>query len=237
MRSVLVWMTGLILMASSLMLIWNGPVSSTPAFLSSAKFTTFIQIADFALLGLILYFGIKFKNRIISVLSLVQMVVLAVFEFFILDGHGAPAGLFCDNLSLIMVLLISIAGTLIVFYALPYMEHHEHHLKLTKTRQPRFFALLLLFIGAMNALVLTNDLLLFYFFFEITTLCSFLLIGHDGNEVSKENAVTALRIVYGYDVDVVSRETAFYLDFDHWGRFKIHRHVKNQLFLADMSKD
>ncbi|HCY88588.1 MAG TPA: oxidoreductase [Desulfobacteraceae bacterium] len=193
-RSALVGMTGIILIASSVMLIWNGPVSSTPAFLSSAKFTTFIQIADFALLGLILYFGIKFNNRIISVLSLVQIAVLAAFELFILDGHGAPAGLFCDNLSLIMVLLISIAGSLIVFYALPYMDYHEHHLKLTKTRQPRFFALLLLFIGAMNALVLTNDLLLFYFFFEITTLCSFLLIGHDGNKVSRENSVTALWI-------------------------------------------
>ncbi|MCG8635862.1 MAG: NADH-quinone oxidoreductase subunit L [Desulfobacterales bacterium] len=180
------------MIASSVLLIWNVPVSTTPAFLSSVKFTTFIQLADFFLLGLILFFGIKFKNRVISGLSLVQIAVLAYFEFVMLKGGHAPAGLFCDNLSLIMVLLISIAGSLIVFYALPYMDHHEHHLKLKTSRQPRFFALLFLFIGAMNALVLVNDLMLFYFFFEITTLCSFLLIGHDKTEVARQNSVTAL---------------------------------------------
>ena len=185
--------TGIILIASSVLLIWNAPVSTTPAFLSSVKFTTFIQFADFFLLGLILFFGIKFKNRVISGLSLIQIAVLAYFEFVMLKGsHAQPAGLFCDNLSLIMVLLISIAGSLIVFYALPYMEHHEHHLKLKTSKQPRFFALLFLFIGAMNALVLVNDLMLFYFFFEITTLCSFLLIGHDKTKVAIQNSITAL---------------------------------------------
>ena len=38
---------------------------------------------------------------------------------------------------------------------------------------------MILFLGAMNGLVLANDLTFVYFFFEITTLCSFLLIGHD----------------------------------------------------------
>jgi len=170
-------------------------VSFTPGFFSSVKFTTFIQFADFFLLGLILFFGIKFKNRIISGLSLVQIALLALFEFGILRGSHAPsAGLFCDNLSLIMVLLISIAGSLIMLYALPYMMHHEQHLKLQKSRQPRFFALLFLFIGAMNALVLVNDLMLFYFCFEITTLCSFLLIGHDNTREAQKNAITALWI-------------------------------------------
>ena len=44
----------------------------------------------------------------------------------------------------------------------------------------------------MNGLVLSNDLLFFYFFFEITTLCSFLLIGHDRTETAVKNAVRAL---------------------------------------------
>ena len=188
-------LTGIILTTASILLVWQVPESTAPVFLSSAKFTTFVQFADFLLLGLILYFGIKFKNRVISGLSLVQILVLGVFEFVILKGdHTAPAGLFCDNLSLIMVLLISIAGSLIAFYALPYMDHHEHHLKLSKSRQPRFFALLFLFIGAMNALVLVNDLMLFYFCFEVTTLCSFLLIGHDRTDEAQKNAATALWI-------------------------------------------
>ena len=194
-RLVIVGATGTILTVSALLLMVNGPAAATPAFLSSAHFSTFIQIADFFLLGLILFFGIKFKNRVISGLSLVQIALLAYFEFVMLNGnHGHSAGLFCDNLSLIMVVLISIAGSLIVFYALPYMEHHEDHLKLSTSRQPRFFALLLLFIGAMNALVMVNDLMLFYFCFEITTLCSFLLIGHDKTKESTQNSLTALWI-------------------------------------------
>jgi len=192
-RTALVTVTGLILIIASLAMIWAAPAQTTPAFLTSTAFSTSIQFADFLLLGLILYFGIKSKNRIITGLSLAQMALLAVFEFVMVDSH-APAGLFCDHLSLIMVLLISIAGSLIVFYALPYMRHHEHHLKLSRSKQPRFFALLFLFIGAMNSLVLVNDLMLFYFTFEITTLCSFLLIGHDKTVDATKNAVTALWI-------------------------------------------
>lgn len=194
-RFALVGITGTILIVGSVLLILQGPGHAIPEFMGSMKFTTSIQLADFLVLGLILFFGIKSKNWLIAGLSLGQVALLAYFEFVILKGgHVAPAGLFADNLSLIMVLLISIAGSLIVFYALPYMAHHEEHLKLTKSRQPRFFALLFLFIGAMNALVLINDLMLFYFFFEITTLCSFLLIGHDKTEVAKKNSITALWI-------------------------------------------
>lgn len=194
-RAFLVGVTGMILIVCSILLFWQGHGSAVPEFMSSTKFTTSIQLADFLVLGLILFFGIKFKNWIISGLSLVQAALLAYFEYVVLKGgHASSAGLFADNLSLIMVLLISIAGSLIVFYALPYMAHHEEHLKLEKSRQPRFFALLFLFIGAMNALVLVNDLMLFYFFFEITTLCSFLLIGHDKTDEAKKNSITALWI-------------------------------------------
>ncbi|MCP3943886.1 MAG: NADH-quinone oxidoreductase subunit L [Desulfobacteraceae bacterium] len=194
-RSALVIVTGIVLILSAVLLIGSAPVSMTPALFTSVKFKTFIQSADFLLLGLILYFGIKFKNRIIIGLSLLQVIILGYFEFFMTAGtHEAPVGIFCDHLSLIMVLIISIAGSLIVLYALPYMKNHEKHLKLKKSRQPRFFALLFLFIGAMNAMVLVNDMMLFYFFFEITTLCSFLLIGHDKTEESKRNSLTALWI-------------------------------------------
>ena len=51
---------------------------------------------------------------------------------------------------------------------------------------------MILFLGAMNGLVLSNDMLIFYFFFEVTTLCSFLLIGHDGTETAIKNALRAL---------------------------------------------
>ena len=184
-----------LLTAGSILLIGQVPIRSVPAFVSGDLFTTAVQAADFGLLGLFLFFGIRFKDLLITGLSAAQIAGLYFFEFVILaDSHAPAAGLYCDSLSLVMVLLICIAGSLIVLYALPYMQEHERHLKPGKSRNPAFFALLFVFIAAMNALVLVNDLMLFYFFFEITTLCSFLLIGHDRTRTARENAGTALRI-------------------------------------------
>ena len=72
------------------------------------------------------------------------------------------------------------------------MKEHEAHLKLKKSRQPQFFFFLVLFLGAMNGLVLSNNILWMYFFFEVTTFCSFMLIGHDATEIATRNSVRAL---------------------------------------------
>ena len=55
-----------------------------------------------------------------------------------------------------------------------------------------FFFFLLLFLGAMNGLVLCDSLPWVFFFWEITTLCSFFLISHDGTREAKRNATRAL---------------------------------------------
>jgi ech hydrogenase subunit A len=99
-----------------------------------------------------------------------------------------------DYLSLIMILLVSVIGPIISVFATGYMKEHEHHLKLEKSRQPRFFAILFIFLSAMNALVMANNLSWMMFFWEVTTLCSFLLISHDGNELAIKNALRALWI-------------------------------------------
>ncbi len=194
-RKAIVMITGSTLIPVSLYLTWSGPGHSILAFTGSRVFAGAIQVADFLILGLIFYVGVKFKNRMITLLSVAQIGLLAYFEFVMMGkGHTAPVGVYADNLSLIMVCLICIAGSLIILYALPYMASHETHLKLVTSRQPRFFALLFLFLGAMNALVTINDLMLFYLFFEITTLCSFLLIGHDNTPQARKNSITALWI-------------------------------------------
>mgnify|MGYP001608827600 CR=1 FL=1 len=194
-RTFLVGIASIALIAGALILLWLGPGQTSPAFMTGQTFASAIQVVDFLILGLIFYFGVKFNNRIIVLLSLAQTALLALFEFTILDsGHAGSSVLFVDNLSLIMICLICITGSLIIIFAVPYMTHHEAHLNLRSTRQPRFFALLFLFIGSMNALVAVNDMMLFYLFFEITTLCSFLLISHDATTEANKNAVTALWI-------------------------------------------
>ncbi|MDD5675441.1 MAG: proton-conducting transporter membrane subunit, partial [Chitinivibrionales bacterium] len=70
-------------------------------------------------------------------------------------------------------------------------DYHEHHKDL-KDKRPFFFFILFVFLSAMFGLVFSNNLMWLYFFWEITTLCSFLLIGYQGNAESINNAFKAL---------------------------------------------
>jgi ech hydrogenase subunit A len=151
-----------------------------------------VQVLDFLLLVIILYFGVRHRKVIITALALFQIFFLAYFEFFMIRGHQPSVIFLGDNLSLIMILIVAVVGSLICFQAIPYMRKHEAELKLEKSKQHRFFFVMLLFLGAMNGLVLSNDMVYFYFFFEITTLCSFLLIAHDGTPLAITNALRAL---------------------------------------------
>ncbi|MFA5072547.1 MAG: proton-conducting transporter membrane subunit [Nitrospirota bacterium] len=150
-----------------------------------------IKVLDVLLLLFIGYWGFKLKKPLIVVLTALQLIPVIFFEFFM--GVHEPATAFViDYLSLVLILLISIVGPIISVFAIGYMKEHEHHLHLEKTKQPGFFMVLVGFLGAMNALVMTNNLSWMYFFWEVTTLCSFLLIKHDENEISIKNAVRAL---------------------------------------------
>lgn len=152
-----------------------------------------LRLADFALLAFITFLGIRMKKPLIIILSALQAIPLLIFELTV--SVVEPAISFSiDYLSLIMILLVSMVGPIVTVFSIGYMREHEHHLKLPVSRQPRFFFLLFIFLSAMNALVMTNNLSWMYFFWEVTTLCSFLLISHDGNEVSVKNACRALWI-------------------------------------------
>ncbi len=191
-RSLIVLVTSALLMAASLLLIPAVPFQLSPELVFGINIHGLAQAADFLLLSVILYFGIKHRNLAIAALSIFQIAVLGYLKFYMIKpGRDYPL-FFADNLSLIMVMIICIVGAIICIQALPYMKNHEAHLKIEISRQPRFFFVMLLFLGAMNGVVLSNDMVFFYFFFEVTTLCSFLLIGHDRTPEATKNAVRAL---------------------------------------------
>ena len=93
-------------------------------------------------------------------------------------------------LLLLFALLISGIGALIVLYAGAYLADH-HHLG-------RFYAYLLGFMAAMLGLVLADDLIAMFVFWELTSVSSFLLIAfqHDKAE-SRRAALQALLITGG----------------------------------------
>ncbi|AEY68072.1 NADH-quinone oxidoreductase subunit L [Clostridium sp. BNL1100] len=155
-----------------------------------------IKGLDFLLFCYIGYIGIKHKKAIVLVLTVLQFIPWVLFEIFGVFGkvHEPEQAFVIDHLSLIMIMLVSIIGPIVTFFGLGYMKEHEHHLHLKVSRQPRFFMILFIFLGAMNALVMTDNLSWMYFFWEVTTLCSFLLISHDGTEIAIKNGLRALWI-------------------------------------------
>ncbi|MBO6719122.1 MAG: putative monovalent cation/H+ antiporter subunit A [Rhizobiaceae bacterium] len=98
---------------------------------------------------------------------------------------GARFSWYLDGLSLTFALLISGIGTLIVLYSGAYLKGHPH--------QGRFFSFILMFMGAMQGLVVADSFLTLFVFWELTSITSFLLIGFDhAREASRRAAVQAL---------------------------------------------
>lgn len=153
-----------------------------------------MTVLDLALLVFILYVAVNIRHRLSMGLALGQLAGMIYLDFFMLEGHQATAFL-ADPLALVMVLVISLVGGIVCIFGLGYMQEHEDHLRLAKSKQSRFFFFLLLFLGAMNGLVLCDSLTWVFFFWEITTLCSFFLISHDGTREAKRNATRALWMV------------------------------------------
>lgn len=154
---------------------------------------TSIIIIEFLMAVYIIYMGFKDKRYLICFLSLSQTMVIFLFELIGTD-HNNPLmhHVFIDKLSIIMVLIIAIIGGLICIYAISYMSDYHIHNKEIQDRRNLYFSLLFIFLSAMFGIVLSNDLVWVYFFWEITTLCSFGLIGYTKTKEAAKNSFTAL---------------------------------------------
>lgn len=105
-------------------------------------------------------------------------------------GLGVRFSWFLDGLSLTFALLITGIGTLIVLYAGGYLKGHPD--------QGRFFSFIFLFMGAMLGVVISDSFLMFFIFWELTSITSFLLIGFDHErEAARRAALQALVVTGG----------------------------------------
>ena len=167
--------------------------------------------------GLCIYIiitGIKHKKWLAALLAIIQTPLVMWFE--LTKGHGieVESNMYIDRLSIIMLLIIGIIGTLITVYALGYMKDFQHHEpKGAKDRRPWFFFVMFLFLGAMSGLVTSNNIIWMYFFWEITSLSSFWLIGYTKTEEATNNAFRALIMNLlgglGFAVGIVILGTVF----------------------------
>lgn len=85
------------------------------------------------------------------------------------NGFSLVMGTLVDPLSSLMLVVVTVVGFLVMLYSIGYM-HHDRGL-------PRYYAELSLFLAAMTGLVLANNLLEFFLFWELVGVCSYFLIG------------------------------------------------------------
>ncbi len=85
------------------------------------------------------------------------------------SGFELVMGTLVDPISALVLVVVTVVGFLVLLYSIGYM-HHDRGL-------PRYYAELSLFLAAMSGLVISNNLLEFFLFWELVGLCSYLLIG------------------------------------------------------------
>jgi multicomponent Na+:H+ antiporter subunit A len=110
-----------------------------------------------------------------------------------LPAVGLVVSFRVDAFALLMVALVSGIGTLIFLYSAPYFAHSED----SRADLGRFASHLTAFAGAMLGLVLVDNLLALYVFWELTSITSYLLIGYDDRKGSARAAAMQAIIVTG----------------------------------------
>lgn len=156
------------------------------------EITEYTVLAVEAILIIVMLgFSLRHKRMFVLSLTIVQLAVLLYPLIFAKGAHEAV--LMIDKLSIIMLLLINILGTLIVVFATGYIGEYEHHRHM-KSKQRSFYVVICLFLFAMNGLVVSDTLAWVYFFWEITTVASFLLISYNGDGEAYRSAFRALTI-------------------------------------------
>jgi multicomponent Na+:H+ antiporter subunit A len=101
------------------------------------------------------------------------------------SGLGVRLAFRLDGLSLLFALLVTGIGALVLIYGASYLGKDE--------RLPRFYAAMFFFMAAMLGLVLADDAVALFVFWELTSVSSYLLIGFDHEkEYARKSALQAL---------------------------------------------
>ncbi len=96
--------------------------------------------------------------------------IVSELEWFRLsDTLVFNLGFLLDNITVLMLFVVALISALVHYFSIAYMKGDE--------RYNRYFAYLGIFTFSMNGIVLTNNILMMYIFWELVGLSSYLLIG------------------------------------------------------------
>lgn len=123
-----------------------------------------------------------------------------IYSWIAAGNFNVDVGIQIDQLTAVMLLVVSTVGFMVHVYSIGYMKGDPGYY--------RFFAYLNLFMFSMYMLVLANNFLLLYVFWEAVGLCSYLLIAFWYPKVSAANAGTKAFLVnrvgdFGFGLGVI----------------------------------
>ena len=132
---------------------------------------------------------------ILSVWALIEVMAapghsLAVpdINWVVIDGGlTIHLGLMVDSLTAVMLIVVTLVSLMVQIYSQGYMHGDPGY--------HRYFAFMSLFTGSMLGLVLADNLLFMYVFWEMVGLCSYLLIGFWFHRPAAANAAKKAFIV------------------------------------------
>lgn len=202
-RDIVVVAGGAIIAIESIITCIVGFSSGAQYFTMQSGVLDFLGIVvGVAIAAVIIYFGVTYKNKLAIALACVQVVISLVFELGFAHNATVVKGLYYDNFSLLLAFIIGVIGSGICIYALGYMKDFQAHenAEFAKTainstapqsapdRRPFFFGLMFLFLSAMFVIVFSNNMTWMFTGWEVTTVCSFLLIGYTRTPEALKNA-------------------------------------------------
>ena len=159
------------------------PVSDTAAMVID-----YVALAIEVILCLYIFVkGVYYKKPLAVVLAVIQLGLATYLDLAVAHDITVANELYIDNFSIIMALIIGIVGSGIIVYGLGYMRVHEAHND-GSDRRNIFFSVMFAFLGAMFAIVFSNALTWMLCAWEITTVCSFALIGYTRTKEAIDNS-------------------------------------------------
>lgn len=128
-----------------------------------------------------------------------------------------------DGLAALYSLLASGIGLAVVVYSSGYLPVHLEHQSRPAEHQVSFYAFVLLFMGSMIGLVMAQDLLLIFLFWDLTAISSYFLIGYD--RLAHESRAAAFMALLVTGITAVLFLIGSLVLFSEYGTFSLPRLV------------
>ncbi|MDR5617827.1 NADH-quinone oxidoreductase subunit L [Arsenophonus sp.] len=135
-----------------------------------------------------------------------------LWHLIIIDNFAIPITFILDNVSLIMLGIVTGVGFLIHLYSAWYMCGEESYAK--------FFAYTNLFIANMIVLVLADNMMLMYLGWEGVGVCSYLLIGF--YHTNSANGKAAMKAFLMTRIGDVSLAIGMFILYNQFGTLSLH---------------